>query len=321
MLDPALFHPDAIDPETKAFNAQLEELLAQVPPTHTQTPQAVRRAREEGRGWRGPILRSEKAVERRIPGPAGDIPLRCFFPDRIDGVYLHFHGGGWVLGAADQQDQRLESLANACHVAVISVEYRLAPEHPYPAGPDDCEAAALWLAKSATSEFGTDRLVIAGESAGAHLAVVSLLRLRDRHGLRPFVAANLGYGVFDLRATPSLRNWGDRNLILNTPVMEWFFDHFVPPQKRDDPDVSPLCANLSSMPKALFTVGTLDPLLDDSLFMYARWLAAGNQAELAVYPGAVHGFTAFPIEIARRALAREDAFIRDAVAQAQSARA
>lgn len=321
MLDPALFRAEAIDPETAAFNAQLEELLAKVPPTHTQTPQAVRRAREEGRGWRGPIVRSEAAVERKIPGPSGEVRLRCFFPERVDGVYLHFHGGGWVLGAADQQDPRLESIANGCNVAVVSVEYRLAPEHPYPAGPNDCEAAALWLAKNAAAEFGTDRLVVAGESAGAHLAVVSLLRLRDRHGLRAFAAANLGYGVFDLRATPSLRNWGERNLILNTPVMAWFFDHFVPPEKRDDPDVSPLCADLSGMPQALFTVGTMDPLLDDSLFMHARWVAAGNEAELAVYPGGVHGFTGFPTEMARRAQAKEDAFIKQAVSAAQGVRA
>lgn len=309
-IDPALFRPEAIDPETAVFVTELEQTLAAFPSIHTMTAAEVRRQREEGGGWRPPIVRSERARERAIPGPAGPITLRLFIPGRIEGVYLHLHGGGWVLGSADAQDPRLEALSEACSLAVASVEYRLAPEHPYPAGPDDCEAAALWLAENAASEFGTRRLLIGGESAGAHLAVVTLLRLRDRHGLQPFAGANLAYGVYDLAGTPSVRNWGERNLILSTPVMYWFFDYFVPAERRREPDVSPLYADVSRLPKALFTVGTLDPLLDDSLFMYARWLAAGSEAELAVYPGGVHGFDGFPNGLGRRATERQYAFLR-----------
>jgi acetyl esterase/lipase len=312
-LDPALFRPEAIDAETAAFLAQIEQMAAGLQPIYTQTPQQVRQARLEGRGFGGPIIYSPNARELTLPGPAGPLTLRAFTPSRIDGVYLNIHGGGWVLGAADAQDPKLEALANACNVAVLSVDYRLAPEHPYPAGPDDCEAAALWLAQNARSEFGTERLIIGGDSAGAHLAVVTLLRLRDRHGIRPFAATNLAYGVYDLAGTPSVRNWGERALILSTPVMEWFFNHFVAPEKVYDPDVSPIHADLTGLPPALFSVGTLDPLLDDSLFMYARWLAAGNPAELDVYPGATHAFDNFPFALGRRAIERQHAFIREAM--------
>lgn len=101
--------------------------------------------------------------------------------------------------------------------------------------------------------------------------------------------------------TPSARNWGENNLILTTKVIEWFHHNYVPAEKLGDPDVSPLQADLSNMPPALFTIGTMDPLLDDTLFIHARWVAAGNRAELAIYPGGAHGFTAFPIGIANQA--------------------
>lgn len=312
-LDPALFRPEAIDPETAAFNAQLETMFASMAPPYTRDVKELR-AERATRGPMGPIVRSDNAKVRTVDGPAGAVSLRMFLPSRVEGVYLHIHGGGWVLGASDQQDPALEAIAEKCEVAVLSVEYRLAPEHPYPAGPDDCETAAVWLAKNARSEFGTDRLIIAGDSAGAHLAVVSLLRLRDRHGVRPFVGANLTFGVYDVDGTPSCRAWGERYLVLNAPIMRWFGDSFVPPEKRRDPDVSPLYADLSGLPPALFSVGTLDPLVDDTLFMHARWLAAGNEAELGVYPGGVHGFTAQPTPVGRSAVARQHAFIKDVVA-------
>ena len=317
MLTSDLFDPKSIDAETAKFNAELEEMFATMPPHTSQTPQAIRDARESGESWSGPIVRLDVAGERDIPGPAGDIPLRAFVPDTVNGVYLHIHGGGWVLGQADYQDQMLWDIATMCNVAVVSVEYRLAPEHPYPAGPDDCERAALWLAENAKAEFGSDRLTIGGESAGAHLSAVTLLRMRDRHGFTGFAGANLTYGMFDFSFTPSVANWGERNLVLNTPTIKWFVDHFVPSDKRRDPDVSPLYAGLSNMPPALFTVGTLDPLLDDTLFMYPRWLAAGNDAELAIYSGGVHGFTLQEISLAQRARARIRDFIARSIADAE----
>ena len=313
-LDPALFRPDAIDDESKELIAQIKALAATQVPMHKRTPAEARAAAAAGRGSRGPIVYSENAIVRTIPGPAGELSLRTFVPERVEGAYLYVHGGGWVIGSSDGQDVRLEALASACNVAVLSVEYRLAPEHPYPDGPDDCEAAALWLAQNAAREYGTSKLIIGGDSAGAHLAVVALLRLRDRHGITPFRAANLAYGLYDPALTPSATNWGDDALILSTPVLQWFADHFVPPELRRDPDVNPLFADLRDMPPALFTIGTMDPLLDDSLFLHARWVAAGNEGELALYPGGVHGLTGFPTRLGLEALARQDAFIKSALA-------
>ncbi|MDP6455605.1 MAG: alpha/beta hydrolase, partial [SAR202 cluster bacterium] len=230
-------------------------------------------------------------------------------PDEVKGIYLHIHGGGWVIGRAHHQDMRLEEIANECSAAVVSVDYRLAPEHPYPAGPDDCEAAAVWLIENAKSEFGADNIVIGGESAGGHLSMSTMLRMRDKHGYTGFAGANLVYGAYDLSMTPSQANWGERVLVLSTPIVAWFYDHFVPENLRRHPDVSPIYADLTGMPPALFTIGTLDPLLDDTLFMHARWGTAGIQSELEVYPGAVHGFNGFPTEQAEQANTKINEFI------------
>ncbi|MBI4519072.1 MAG: alpha/beta hydrolase [Deltaproteobacteria bacterium] len=309
--DPALFSPAAVDAETAAFNAALEQQLAQLPPLTNFPPRVIRAARESGQGPFGPLVRVEWASERTIAGPAGPLALRLFIPERVNAVYLHLHGGGFMLGSARQQDPLLAAIATDCAVAVVSVDYRLAPEHPYPGAVDDCEAAALWLARHGRAEFGTARLLIGGESAGANLAALTLLRMRDRHGFCDFAAANLTFGVFDLSLTPSAARWGERNLILNTAIIEWFNQHYIAAERRRESGVSPLYADLSQLPPALFTVGTLDPLLDDSLFMHSRWLAAGNTSELAIYPGGVHAFTAFPITLGRRANARIREFIAE----------
>jgi acetyl esterase/lipase len=312
-LDSAVFRPDAIDPETAAFNDRLEALFAAQVPPYKQTPAEVRAARAAGKGPRGPIVRSPNAQVRDIPGPGGPLELRMFLPPRTRGVYLHIHGGGWVLGSNDAQDESLERIANACGLAVLSLDYRLAPEHPYPAGPDDCEAAATWLTRNAEAEFGSDRLLIGGESAGAHLAVVTMLRLRDRHHLQPFSGAFLGWGFYDPGLTPSARLFGERSLGLNTPALEWFAGHFVPRERFRDPDVNPLYADLGGLPPALFVVGTMDPLLDDTLFLHARWLAAGNKAQIDVYAGGVHGLDAYPTAMARTAQQRQEVFFTSAI--------
>ncbi|MBM4268053.1 MAG: alpha/beta hydrolase [Deltaproteobacteria bacterium] len=306
----AAFDPESVDPETRQVNELVEAALAAVAPITTQQPAEIRAAREEGRGPFPPLVLSPEAEKRTIPGPGGEIGLRIFRRPAARAVYFHIHGGGWTLGRAHHQDPLLVELADAVPAAVVSVDYRLAPEHPYPAGPDDCEAAALWLVENAKRELGTDRLLIGGESAGAHLSVVTLLRLRDRHGYRGFAAANLIYGCYDLQLTPSVRRWGERNLILSTPIVEWFANQFVPLERRGDPDVSPLHADLRGLPPALFTVGTLDPLLDDSLFMHARWLAAGNEAELAISPDSIHAFNGFPHRAASEANENAHAFLR-----------
>src|SRR2546423_5461582 len=108
------------------------------------------------------VLRSERAVDREISGPAGPIRLRTFVPDQVDGVLLHIHGGGFVTGSPEMTDLLHEMLSKQLDLAFVSVDYRLAPEHPYPAGPDDCEAAALWVLEHAERELGSDRLLIGG---------------------------------------------------------------------------------------------------------------------------------------------------------------
>ena len=157
--------------------------------------------------------------------------------------------------------------------------------------------------------FGTDLFVIGGESAGAHLSLVTLLRLRDRHGLMPFQGANLFAGCYDLTLTPSAARWGDEKLILNTRDIRMFADSFCGPDvDRRAPDVSPLFADLRGLPQALISVGTSDPLLDDSLFLAARWTAARSEADLALWPGGCHVFIRFQSALSERALERVDAF-------------
>jgi len=311
-LDPALFHPDAVSAETRALNAAMVRLLSDQPNWWVVGAAATRAARKRGNGpFPAPVF-SARATTRTIPGPGGHvIPLRIIVPASPRGVYLHLHGGGWTLGGADMQDPMLERLADATGLAVVSVEYRLAPEDPYPAGPDDCEAAAAWLVQNARAEFGSDALTVGGESAGGHLAAVTVIRMRDRHGYTGFRGANLVYGAFDMSMTPSQRQFGETRLVLRTSDIVQFANAFLPAiTERRDPDISPLFAELKGLCPALFSVGTSDALLDDTLFMYGRWLAAGNAAELAIYPGGAHGFTLFPNKLAEQAEARMVAFLQ-----------
>ncbi len=294
--------PPGVREEAQTFNAALEELLATVPATHEVEPAQTRRIRASGEGIFGPVVHCEGAEDRSYDFQGGTVQVRVFAPERPTGVYLHIHGGGFTLGAADQQDTMLEETVTRTGMAVLSVEYRLAPEHPYPAGPEDCERAALWLVSEGAKEFGVNRLLIGGESAGANLSAITLLRLRDHHGITgAFVGANLTFGGFDLGGTPSLRNWGERNLVINTPMCWWFNQQYLANADvatYQDPGMSPLFADLHDMPSALFSVGTLDPLIDDSLFMAARWAAAGAEAQLDVYPEGPHAFTVFPTKLA-----------------------
>jgi acetyl esterase/lipase len=241
---------------------------------------------------------SDHGVDRSIAGPAGAIRLRTFTAERPDAVLFHIHGGAWLAGSPEMMDQLHEIIVDTCNVAVVSVDYRLAPEHPYPQGPDDCEAAACWLLENAADEFGSDRLLIGGESAGAHLAAVTLLRMRDRHDAADrFLGANLVFGAYDLSRTPSQRGVG---IAPGTDILDgtgFPLDLFLPgmsEEERRAPDVSPLYADLRGMPPALFSVGTTDHLLDDTLFMAARWEVAGNRSELLVYPDTPHGCIALP---------------------------
>jgi acetyl esterase/lipase len=310
-LDP--FDPHAVSAETRAISDRLTAAMAIIPRWQDVGPVAARRMRVDGTGPFPIPTKSDRAEEFTIASPGGPIALRLIAPHETPrGVYLHIHGGGWVLGAANLQDQALEALADRTGYCCLSVEYRLAPEHRFPAAVDDCVAAARWLAAKTPDRFGTDRLAIGGESAGAHLALLTLLALRDAGEAARFSHANLVSGFFDLALTPSARLAGDEGPVIGTGTCRDFVSAFLgdePDPTR--PDVSPLYADLAGMPPTLISVGTNDPLLDDSLFLHARLTAVGTRSQLAVYPGGVHGFMLFPGHLASAALDRIVAFLDD----------
>ncbi|HZR95477.1 MAG TPA: alpha/beta hydrolase [Gaiellaceae bacterium] len=298
--------------ETRAFNDAIRAQMRELPPVELFPPEQTRRARYEGRGLFG----TPTFVPEAQWVDADGVRLRVLASDDAPGVYLHVHGGGWTFGGADLQDVALRQLVRETGLAVASVEYRLAPEHPFPAARDDCVAAARWLANGGAAEIGAPPvLTIGGESAGAHLAALTLLALR---GEVEFAGANLAYGAYDLSGTPSRRAYDDV-LVLTGSSMEWFTGNLLPgrdEESRRDPDVSPLYADLRDLCPALFFVGTCDPLLDDSLFMAARWEIAGNETELLLFDEGAHGFNAFPIALSRLANEAQARFLARAASGA-----
>jgi acetyl esterase len=186
-------------------------------------------------------------------------------------------------------------------IAVVGVAHRLAPEHPWPAAPDDCEAAARWLVDCAEARFGTTALAIGGSSAGATLAMTTLLRLRDVGLAGSFAGAVLQFGTYDLSGrTPAGRLIAD----------EYFLQAYVGQvADRTVPDVSPVFGDVRGLPPTLLLVGARDVLLEDNLVMAARLSAAGNDVALRVFPESPHGFTGHPTGMAKAALAGRDAWL------------
>ena len=248
------------------------------------------------------------AVVREIAG----VPCRVFVPNGpAVAVYLHFHGGGMVMGAPEMNDIGNHDLARRFRVAVVSADYRLAPEHPYPAGPDDGVAVARWLLDHADDEFGSGRLLLGGESAGGYMAAEVLLRIRDElQAVDRVAGANLVFGVYDWGRSPSQR--GNRPMdgpdMLDPAGIDFFTDAYMPGRTDEERRaISPAFADLRNLPPALMSVGGADHLLDDTLMLAVRWAAAGNEVELFVGPDLPHGFMAFPCamtdEWARRTFA------------------
>jgi acetyl esterase/lipase len=238
-----------------------------------------------------------EAQERVING----VPCRVFLPQRqARAVYLHFHGGGMILGHPMMNDLANRDVARHHQVAVISADYRLAPEHPYPAGLDDGVIVARWLLQHGEAEFGSARVLVGGESAGGYMAAAVLLRIRDELGAAERVlGVNLVFGVYDWGRSPSQRGIrpSDQPDILEPAGINFFTECYLPglrDDERRDPAISPAFADLSGLPRALMSVGTADHLLDDTLVLAPRWAAAGNEVDLVVLPDMPHGFMAFP---------------------------
>ena len=245
------------------------------------------------------------AVEAVAEFSGRRVPVRISAPEggAARGVYLDIHGGGFYMGSAARGDAHNRRLADALGIAVVSVEYRLAPEHPWPAAPEDCETAALWLVEEAGTRFGATRLAIGGVSAGATLAMTTLLRLRDRGLAGPFVAAVLQFGAYDLSGrTPAGRRLEGEFFI------RAYAGHVA---DRTNPDVSPVYGDLHALPPMLLVVGSLDVLLEDNLVMAARLSAAGGEVDVRVYPESPHGFTLHPTPIAHAALATIEAWLAE----------
>jgi acetyl esterase len=280
-------------PAAQRMNDVLRKMGDLIPPL--RTPEQVAKARVVPDMY----AQQELAIpieHRTIPGPGGEMKVHIARPEHLRGVVLDFHGGGFCLGWPESKDGSNTRLAGDAGVAVVSLDYRLAPEFPFPAGPEDCYAAADWLVENAKTEFGVETLFLAGDSAGGNLAALTALHLRDTGAISRVAGLILTYGVFDLSGTPSSRNRGDA-LVLTERATHEFHDLYLPgrsPEDLRDPSISPLYADLSGLPPAFLCAGTLDPLLDDSLFMTARLQAAGNEAEMHVIPESPHGFAAFP---------------------------
>jgi acetyl esterase len=281
-----------------SLDAEIAELLpaldAGFPRVETMTaPQlrAVIRERVQRPAQPEPVGR---VLDQTVPGPAGDIGVRIYWPATPSGpqpVVVFAHGGGFVFCDLDSHDELCRAMTNGIGAVVVSVDYRLAPESPWPAAADDVYAVADWAARQAEALGGDpSRLIVAGDSAGGNLAAVTALSARDRG--RPAIACQLlMYPViaadFD---TMSYRRFGTG--YFNTAVaMAWYWDQYAPnPANRSHPYASPLRARLAGLPPAAVVTAGFDPLCSEGE-AYAKALAADSVTMIRRnYPGAIHGF-------------------------------
>lgn len=237
------------------------------------------------------------------------IPCRILRPQNgkpIRAVFLHIHGGGWVLQDEKSQDPTLQDIVDKTGVLAFSVGYRLAPEHPFPAGPNDCYDAAEWLVDNSQDKFGAPLGFTGGESAGGHLGALVALHLlqhaETRYSDFRFMGLLLHFGCYSMIWTPCVYNFQKPEiLVLDRDLMDHYINVFLPgmsDEEKRHPSVSPLFADLESLrgklPPALFTCGTEDCLLDDTMFMSTKWMMAGGEAVVKIIPGAPHGYIMFP---------------------------
>ena len=292
----------AVTPEVQNFLAMLATIEA--PPAAEQTPDEVRQAY----GALSSLATREdvgSVADRTIPGPGGDIPVRVYTPadgappsadDGTRGVLAFFHGGGWTIGSIETHDPSCRALANGAGVVVVSVEYRLAPEHPFPAGVDDALAAVRWVAAHA-AELGGDpaRLAVGGDSAGGNLAAVVACALRDAEP--PLRFQLLVYPATDMTMSfPSIDENGE-GYFLTKDTMTWFRANYLGVRDHTDPRASPLHADpadLAGVAPALVVTAEYDPLRDEGEAYAEALRAAGVAVTATRYDGVIHGFFSFP---------------------------
>ena len=303
-----------------SINPQAQQLLdgkaaSGAPPFWELTPEEARAVVAANADLIGPGPSVASVRDIVIPGQAGGIPARVYSPvPDAPGVVVYYHGGGWVLGSVDQWDASVRALTAASGCDVVSVDYRLAPEHVFPAATDDAYDALAWAAGSLANGRP---LVVAGDSAGGNLATVSALRARDTGG--PSLAFQvLVYPVTDYELDrKSYHQYDGTEFILNRRDMVWFWDHYAPdPAARANPYASPLRASdLSGLPPAYVVTAEHDPLRDEGFAYADRLRAAKVPVEHRHYATQIHAFFTFVnlIDDADKAVADAGTAIRAAV--------
>jgi acetyl esterase len=296
----------ALDPQARAILDQMAAIGG--PPLHELPVSEARQSFAALAAMQGEPEAVAKVEDHTVPGAAGSIPIRIYTPAGTGPlpVLVYFHGGGWVIGNVETYDGLCRALTNAAGCIVVSVDYRLAPEHPFPAAVDDAYDAALWTAANAAGLGGDPaRVAVGGDSAGGNLAAVVAQVARDR-GKPALKFQLLIYPVTDAACdTPSYSENAD-GYLLTRDAMRWFWNHYTRSDAdRTDPCASPLRAsNLSGLPAALVITAEHDPLRDEGELYAQRLRAAGVPVQLTRYEGMIHGFFAMSavIDQGRRAI-------------------
>ena len=281
-----------LDPEAKML---LEQMTAVVRPFDELSVEEARAAIVTLSAAAGEGEAIARVETRTVPGPRGEIPVRVYAPEGRAPfpALVYFHGGGWVIGNLETHDGLCRHLANAAGALVVSVDYRLAPEHPFPAPGEDAYTATRWVAANAGALGGdARRIAVGGDSAGGNLAAVVSLMARDRGG-PPLVFQLLVYPVTDAPSanTASYRENAE-GYFLTARTMRWFWNHYCGKNPDlEDPYLCPLRAkSLKDLPPALVVTAEFDPLRDEGEAYGARLREAGNQVLVKRYPGMIHGF-------------------------------
>jgi acetyl esterase len=294
-----------IDPQVKLILEQMEAKGA--PPWHTLTPAEARQPIDR-RPLTGEPEEVGKVENRTIPGPAGEMPVRIYTPDG-QGPFpalVYYHGGGWVIGDLDAVEIICRLLANRANSVVVSVDYRLAPEHKFPAAVEDAYAAVKWLEENGSSILvDSARVAVGGDSAGATLAAVVALMAKDR-GEPSLVYQMLIYPVTHHAYDTESYRENAEGYYLTKDSMVWFWNHYLRDEEDGrNPYASPLRAdNLSGLPPALVITAEFDPLRDEGEAYAKRLKTAGVPVEVTRYNGMIHGFFCMPgvLEQAKKAI-------------------